>query len=155
MSVSAVAILHLWSMAALVVSPDISHIDSNGLGGQVVVLFNDTTVFRRSPYDAPHVSDGKGDYKVEISCMGFADCTSKVRKIYSILSDRKISDEHCRLPIYANVTLKPDWKSYQEDERFESFDIDASGKCLIFQGKHYRLKSSVFPLLLTRPMGEW
>ncbi len=126
-------------------------------GGKVTVLFTDINVFRRTLDSAPKIGGGNEDFRVQIGCMGTADCIGKISKLYDLVTLDRKDVKSCRTPIYARIELEPDVFGYGESNENEQdvYDIDFTGKCVTHQGRSYRIKKSLFEILNTVPVSEW
>lgn len=126
-------------------------------GGQVSVLFTDINVFRRSLDSAPKIGGGNEDFRVQIACMGTADCIGKISKLYDLVTLNRKNVASCKVPIYARIKLQPDMFGYGEsaDNVQEIYDIDFTGRCVTHRGRSYKIEKSIFEILNTLPVSAW
>ena len=129
--------------------------ESYGFKGQINIIYNDIKFFRKSPQSAPVIGKGKEDYAVRIGCLGMDDCTSKIPKLYRLLSTKKPLHKACKNPIYASVEIQFAASIYGSDKADEKYQIDSSGKCVLFDGKYFKLKRSVFEIFYENPISDW
>lgn len=150
-----VSFLQLLLLPAMLLAAD--YAPPKSAGGEVLVLFTDTTVYRRTLDSAPKIGEGNEDYRVHIGCMGKADCIGKISRIYNLITRNKGEVASCKSPIYARVELKPDMISYGESNEnvVEAYNIDYTGKCVTHGGSSYRIDQSVFEIFNTVPIPAW
>jgi len=120
-------------------------------GGEVLIAFNDRSVFRRTPEDAPEMGSGREDFKVKIACYDFADCKARVPGLYTILATRNVSSHACARA-YARVSVLGG--DYGSGTNAEIYDVDYAGTCVVFSGRYYKLRKSIFSIL-GRPLAQW
>ena len=89
--------------------------------------------------------------------MDRADCISKIRPIYSLISTKGKLVDSCSKPTYARITLSPDSAAYGEPAGNESevYDVDYTGACVTRGPDSYRIKRSIFGILDGRPIRGW
>jgi hypothetical protein len=120
-------------------------------GGKVLIAFNDRSVFRRTPEDAPEMGSGREDFRVQIACYDFSDCKARIPGLYAILATRHVSSQECARA-YARISVLGD--DYGSGETSEVFDVDFAGTCVVFGGRHFKLRKSIFNIL-GRPLKVW
>jgi hypothetical protein len=120
-------------------------------GGRVLIAFNDRSVFRRTPDDAPEMGSGREDFRVQIACYDFSDCKARVPGLYSILATRKVNSHACARA-YARISIVGG--DFGSGTTSEIFDVDFAGTCVAFGGRHFKLRKSIFNIL-GRPITHW
>ncbi|WP_040393462.1 hypothetical protein [Cellvibrio sp. BR] len=125
--------------------------------GYVQILYNDSSVLRRSLNSAPVIGEGNEDYSVKIGCMGKSDCVTKIRSIYGLLSTKKRNKKKCITPIYIKVSIAPDSVAFGESitDEIEVYEIDYTGKCVNYLGSSFKIEKSIYDILNEEPVKNW
>jgi hypothetical protein len=129
--------------------------ESYGFKGQINIIYNDVKIFRKSPNSAPIIGGGKEDYALRIGCLGMDDCIKKIPNVYGLLSARKSIGKACKNPIYASIEIQFAASAYGIERPDEKYQVDSSGKCLLFNGKYFKLKKSLFEIFYENPISSW